>query len=170
MTTRAARGLFALAVLAYIAVLLWFSPLLLQDYPNHLARAQILADLLFRHGAEFGQSFRFHLLLTPYISGDLVLSSLVQVAGFKAAAAIWAILTFLSLPAAVYAYLRTRGASTEVTLLVLFISLYLSTDTFFVMGFFEFKLSIALVLVALAMVELLRQRWSGVRFGMFAAL
>ena len=89
MTTRAARGLFALAVLAYIAVLLWFSPLLLQDYPNHLARAQILADLLFRHGAEFGQSFRFHLLLTPYISGDLVLSSLVQVAGFKAAAGSW---------------------------------------------------------------------------------
>jgi hypothetical protein len=170
MTTRAASGLFALAVLAYIAVLLWFSPLLLQDYPNHLARAQILADLLFRHGAEFGQSFRFHLLLTPYISGDLVLSSLVQVAGFKAAAAIWAILTFLSLPAAVYAYLRARGASTEVTLLMLFISLYLSTDTFFVMGFFEFKLSVALVLVALAMVELLRQRWSGVRFGMFAAL
>jgi hypothetical protein len=52
----------------------------------------------------------------------------------------------------------------------LFISLYLSTDTFFVMGFFEFKLSIALTLVALALVELLRQQWSGARFGIFAAL
>ena len=34
----------------------------------------------------------------------------------------------------------------------------------------EFKLSIALTLVALALVELLRQQWSGARFGMFAAL
>jgi hypothetical protein len=170
MSTRAACGLFALAVLAYIAVLLWFSPLVLQDYPNHLARAQILADLLFRHGAEFGQSFQFHLLLTPYISGDLVLASIAQVAGINATAAIWVILTFLSLPAGVYAYLRARGASAEVTMLMLFISLYLSTDTFFVMGFFEFKLSIALMLVTLAMVELLRQQWSSARFGMFAAL
>jgi len=170
MTTGTARGLFALVVLAYLGVFLWFSPLLAQDYPNHLARAQILADLLFQHGAEFGQSFRFHLLWIPYVSGDLVLATLVQLAGIKAAAAIWAILVFVSLPAAVCAYLRARGTSGEITLLMLFISLYLSTDTFFVMGFFEFKLSIALTLVALAMVESLRQQWSGARFGIFAAL
>jgi hypothetical protein len=169
VTTRTAR-LFALVVLAYIAVFAWFSPLLLQDYPNHLARAVVMADLLFRHGAEFGQSFQFHFLLTPYVSGDLVLAPLVYLTGVKAAAAIWAILTFVSLPAALYAYLRVRRASAEVTLLMLFISLYLSTDTFFLMGFFEFKLSIALTLVALAMVELLRQQWSGARFGIFAAL
>jgi hypothetical protein len=106
----------------------------------------------------------------PYVSGDLVLASLVQVAGIKAAAAIWAILTFLSLPAAVYAYLRAREASADTTMLMLFITLYLSTDTFFVMGFFEFKLSIALTLVALAMVELLRQQWTAARFAIFAAL
>jgi len=170
MTTGTARGLFALVVLAYIGIFLWFSPLLVQDYPNHLARAQVLADLLFRHGADFGQSFRFHLLLTPYVSGDLLLASLVQAVGIKAAAAIWTLFAFLSLPAAVYAYLRARGAPAEVRLLMLFVSLYLSTDTFFVMGFFEFKLSIALTLVALAMVELLRQQWSGARFGIFAAL
>jgi hypothetical protein len=170
LTTATARGLFALVVLAYIAVFLWFSPLLLQDYPNHLTRAFVTADLLFRHRTEFGQGYRFHFLLTPYLSGDLLLTSLVQVAGIKAAAAIWAIVTFLSLPGAVYVYLRASRASTEVTLLMLFISLYLSTDTFFVMGFFEFKLSIALVLVALAMVESLRRGWSGTRFGIFAAL
>jgi hypothetical protein len=170
VTTGTARGLFALVVLAYIAVFLWFSPLPLQDYPNHLARAFVMADLLFRHGAEFGQSYRFHLLLTPYVSGDLLLTPLVYLTGVKAAGVIWAILTFLSLPAAVYVYLRALRASTEVTLLMLFISLYLSTDTFFVMGFFEFKLSIALTLVALALIESLRQQWSGIRFGIFAAL
>jgi hypothetical protein len=170
VTTGTARGLFALVVLAYIVVFLWFSPLPLQDYPNHLARAFVMSDLLFRHGAEFGQSYRFHLLLTPYVSGDLLLTPLVYLTGVKAAGVIWAILTFLSLPAAVYVYLRALRASSEVTLLMLFISLYLSTDTFFVMGFFEFKLSIALTLVALALVELLRQQWSGVRFGIFAAL
>ena len=170
MTTRTACGLFALVVLAYIAVFLWFSPLLVQDFPNHLTRALVMADLLFRHGGEFGQSFRLHLLPVPYVSGDLVLTSLVQVVGVKAAAAIWVILAFVSLPAAVYVYLRATRASTEVTLLMLFISLYLSTDTFFLMGFFEFKLSIALTLVALAMVEQLRQEWSVVRFGIFAAL
>jgi len=94
----------------------------------------------------------------------------VEVAGTKAAAVIWGLLTFLSLPAAVYVYLRARRASTEVTLLMLFISLYLSTDTFFVMGFFEFRLSIALVLVTLAAVEWLREQWSGARFAIFAAL
>lgn len=170
MTTGTARGLFALAVLAYLAVFVWFSPLPLQDYPNHLARAFVMSDLLFRHGAEFGQSFRFHLLLTPYLSGDLLLTPLVYLIGVKATAVTWAILTFLSLPAAAYVYLRAMRASTEVMLLMLFISLYLSTDTFFVMGFFEFKLSIALTLVVLAVVELLRQQWSGVRFGMYAAL
>jgi hypothetical protein len=170
VTAGTARSLFALVVLAYIAVILWCSPLPLQDYPNHLARAFVMADLLFRHGAEFGQSYRFHFLLMPYLAGDLLLTPLVYLAGVKAAAAIWAILVFLSLPAAVYAYLRAMRASTEVTLLMLFISLYLSTDTFFMMGFFEFKLSIALTLVALALVELLRQQWSGARFGLFAAL
>jgi hypothetical protein len=168
--TGAIRGLFALVVLAYIAVFVWFSPLLLQDYPNHLARAFVMADLLFRHGADFGQSYRFHFMLTPYVAGDLLLTLVVYLTGVKAAGVIWVILTFLSLPAAVYVYLRALRASTEVTLLMLFVSLYLSTDTFFVMGFLEFKLSIALTLVALAQVELLRQQWSGVRFGIFAAL
>jgi len=76
MTTRTARGLLVLVVLAYIALFCQFSPLLVQDYPNHLARATVMADLLFRHGAGFGQSFRLHLMWIPYVSGDLVLTSL----------------------------------------------------------------------------------------------
>ena len=170
MTTRAACGLFALVVLAYITVFAWFSPLTLQDYPNHLARAYVMADLLFQHGAQFGQSYQFHFLWTPYVSGDLLLAALTYATGPNAASAIWAIVTFLSLPAAVYAYLRVMRVSTEVMLLMLFISLYLSTDTFFVKGFLEFRLSVALTLVALALVQLLRQQWSGVRFGIYAAL
>jgi hypothetical protein len=170
VTTRTACGLFALVVLSYIGAFIWFSPLTLQDYPNHLARAYVIADLLFQHGAQFGQSYQFHFLWTPYVSGDLLLAALTYVTGPNAASAIWAIVTFLSLPAAVYAYLRVMRVSTEVMLLMLFISLYLSTDTFFVKGFLEFRLSVALTLVALALIELLRQQWSGVRLGIYAAL
>jgi hypothetical protein len=170
MTERTARGLLALVVLAYIAVFLRFPPLDVQDYPNHLARALVMEDLIFRHGAEFGQSYQFHFLFTPYVLGDLLLAGLIQLAGFKAAASIWVILTFLSLPASLFMYLRARQTSAEVTVLMLFISLYLSTDTFFVLGFLEFRLSIALVLVALALVELLRRRWSVANYVIFAAV
>jgi hypothetical protein len=45
VTERTACGLFALLVLAYITVFVWFSPLTLQDYPNHLARAYVIAAL-----------------------------------------------------------------------------------------------------------------------------
>ena len=168
MSERAARGILALAVLAYVAVFVWFSPLDIQDFPNHLARATVMDDLLFHHGAQFGQNFQFHFLFTPYVLGDLLLAGVVSLFGVTAAAIIWVILTFLSLPASLFAYLRARETSAHVTVLMLLISLYLSTDTFFIKGFTEFRLSIALVLVAMALVELLRRRWSVVNLGVYA--
>ena len=109
-------------------------------------------------------------LLAHEILGDLLLAGLMQLTGFTVAATIWVILTFLSLPFSLYMYLRARQTSAEVTVLMLFISLYLSTDTFFILGFLEFRLSIALVLVALALVELLRRRWSVANYVIFAAV
>jgi hypothetical protein len=170
MRERTARGILALAVLSYIAVLVWFSPLDVQDYPNHLARALIMEDLIFQHGAEFGQIYQFHFLFTPYVLGDLLLATVVHLFGINAAAIIWMLLTFLSLPLSLFAYLRARQTSAEVTILMLLISLYLSTDTFFIMGFTEFRLSIALVFVALALVELLRRQWSAGRYLAFAVI
>ncbi len=168
MSERAARGILALAVLAYIAVFAWFSPLDFQDFPNHLARAMIMDDLLFHHGVQFGQSFQFHFLFTSYVLGDLLLAGVVSLFGVTAAAIIWPVVTFLSLPASLFAYLRARQTSAHITVLMLLISLYLSTDTFFIKGFTEFRLSIALVLVAMALVEVLGRRWSVANFGVYA--
>ena len=170
MTHGTARNILLLAVLSYIGVIAWFSPLVIQDYPNHLARGLIMEDLIFHHGAEFGSTYQYHFLFTPYVLGDLILAALVAVIGLSGAGAVWAIFTFLSLPLSLYAWLRARQTSADVTLLMLFISLYLSTDTFFVMGFTEFKLSVAIVFVALALMELLRRRWSLLRYVAFVAV
>jgi hypothetical protein len=168
MSERAARGILALAVLAYIAVFVWCSPLDTQDFPNHLTRAMVMDDLLFHHGVQFGQYFQFHFLFTSYLLGDLLLTGVVSLFGVTAAAIIWPIVTFLSLPASLFAYLRARQTSAYDTVLMLLISLYLSTDTFFIKGFTEFRLSIAFVLVAMALVEVLRRRWSVVSFAGYA--
>ncbi len=170
MRGKGACGLLALAVLSYIAVLVWFSPLDVQDYPNHLARALIMEDLIFHDGAEFGQTYQFHFLFLPYVLGDLILATTVHLLGLNAAAIIWMLLTFLSLPLSLFAYLRARQTSAQVTLLMLLISLYLSTDTFFIMGFTEFRLSIALVFVSLALVEMLRRQWSAGSYLAFTAI
>lgn len=160
MTLRTARSVLLLSVLMYLGVIAWFTPLVIQDYPNHLARALILEDLIFHHGVQFGSTYQYHFLFTPYLLGDLILATLTAVLGITVAGSVWVILTFLSLPLSLLAYLRARETSPDVTVLMLFISLYLSTDTFFIMGFTEFRLSVAVVFVALALMELLRKRWS----------
>jgi hypothetical protein len=170
MTTGTARDVLLLAVLLYVAVITWFSPPGLQDYPNHLARALIMEDLIFHRGAEFGSAYQYHFLFTPYVLGDLCLAALVAVCGVSIAGTLWVILAFLSLPSGLLFYLRARQTSSDVTVLMLLISLYLSTDTFFVMGFTEFKLSIAVLFVALGLVEHLRQRWTGMRYAAFAVI
>src|SRR4051812_18899440 len=170
MSTGTARNFLLLAVLLYMAVIAWFSPLVIQDYPNHLARALIMEDLLFHHGVVFGSDYQYHFLFTPYVLGDLILAGLVAIVGLSAAGILWAILTFVSLPLSLFAYLRARETSPDVTVLMLFISLYLSTDTFFIMGFTEFRLSVAVVFVALAIMELLRKRWSWMYYAAFVGI
>jgi hypothetical protein len=170
MTLRTARGALLLAVLMYVGVIAWFTPLVVQDYPNHLARALVMEDLIFHHGAQFGTTYQYHFLFTPYVLGDLILAALTAVFGISVAGGVWAVLTFLSLPLSLLAYLRARETSPDVTVLMLFISLYLSTDTFFIMGFTEFRLSVAVVFVALALVERLRKRWSWMGYVAFVGV
>ena len=170
MTSRTARSVLLLAVLMYVGVIAWFTPLVIQDYPNHLARALVMDDLIFHHGAQFGATYQYHFLFTPYVLGDLMLAALTALVGISAAGGVWAILTFLSLPMSLLAYLRARETSPDVTVLMLFISLYLSTDTFFIMGFTEFRLSVAVVFVALALMEILRKRWSWACYAGFVAV
>lgn len=170
MTLRTARGVLLLAVLMYLGVIAWFTPLVIQDYPNHLARALIMEDLIFHHGAQFGATYQYHFLFTPYVLGDLMLAALAAVLGISVAGSVWVILTFLSLPLSLLAYLRARETPSDVTVLMLFISLYSSTDTFFIMGFTEFRLSVAVVFVALAIMELLRKRWSWMYYAAFVGV
>jgi len=170
MTLRTARSVLLLAVLIYLGVIAWFTPLVIQDFPNHLARALILEDLIFRHGVQFGSTYQYHFLFTPYVLGDLMLATLTAVLGISVAGSVWVILTFLSLPLSLLAYLRARETSPDVTVLMLFISLYLSTDTFFIMGFTEFRLSVAVVFVALALMELVRKRWSWMYYTAFVGV
>ena len=67
MTQGTARNVLLLAVLLYVGVIAWFSPLVIQDYPNHLARAVIMDDLIYHHGAEFGSTYQYHFLFTSYV-------------------------------------------------------------------------------------------------------
>ena len=95
MTLRTARSVLLLAVLMYVGVIAWFTPLVIQDYPNHLARARIMEDLIFHHGAQFGSTYQYHFLFTPYVLGDLILATLTAFLGISVAGGLWAILTFL---------------------------------------------------------------------------
>ena len=73
-------GLPAVAVLyaLYVAYFVQLTSLPLQDYPNHVARAVVLGDLIFHHGARFGQVFSFHIVAAPYLLTDLLLTVCFQ--------------------------------------------------------------------------------------------
>jgi hypothetical protein len=158
----------ALAICA--AYLVFFARLTsfpLQDYPNHIARAVVMADLLFHHGARFGQQFTVELMLVPYILGDLVLATAVELFGTTVGAGVFTALVLLSLPCALLFYMSVNRLAPQARLLVFMLSLYLSTDWFFLMGFMAFRLAIAALIITLALADLLRRRWSTPGFAIY---
>jgi hypothetical protein len=160
-TNQFACAVGAIVVAAYVAVFVHYSPALpLQDFPNHLARAVVMADLIFHQGAGFGEVFQYRFLAVPYVLGDLMLASAVELLGVTGATALWSALVLLSLPAALLFYLRVNRAPANGRALAFLLSMYLSTDWFFIMGFLEFRLAVAVTLVSLALAELLRRCWS----------
>jgi len=130
----------------------------------------VMADLIFHHGAQFGQAFDFQLIPVPYILGDVLLATLVELFGSTLAGALWTAFVLVSLPAALLFYLRVNGVSPVGRLLVLLISLYLATDWFFLLGFTQFRLGFAITILALGVADLLRRRWSTSGFIGFCAL
>jgi hypothetical protein len=154
--------LTAVLLVGYIVLFATCSPYSLLDLPNHLARATVIADLLFHHGARFGGDFQllYRYLLIPYVLGDVLLTGAVELGGTQFASALWMSIAFLSLPAAVLFYLRTAGAPRDLQPIAVLLATYLSIDYSFTLGFLEFRLGIALALVALALLERLRARWS----------
>jgi hypothetical protein len=160
----------AILMAAYVAIFAWFSAFSLQDYPNHLARAVAMADLVFHGGERFGELFQYHFSAIPYVLGDLALTAAVELLGVQGATALWIALVMLSLPLALLLYLRGTTVAAQGQILILILSLYLSTDGFLFMGFLSFRLSIALTLVGLALVQSLRREWSTALFALYWAV
>jgi hypothetical protein len=158
VTTRITWGMVVVFGAAYAALFAWMSPLALQDFPNHLARVRVIADLLFEHGERFGSLFELHFHAIPYLLGDLILAAATQVLGVTGAAVFWSTLSFLSLPCALLFYLRTTQLRPDSRALLVLLSLYLATDWFFLVGFLEFRVGIALSLVILAVAERYREK------------
>ena len=155
---------------AYVLTLGLLSPLTLQDYPAHLANAVALSDLVFHGGARFGEIFSFHFLFVPYFLGDLGFAVMVEAFGPKAGGAAWLTIVLLSVPCALIVFMRITGVISERRPLVFILSLYLATDWFFLMGFLSFRLGIAVTIVNLALMTLLRNRWSTRAFVAYAVL
>jgi hypothetical protein len=153
-------------VATYCVVFIWLSPLPVQDLPNHLARARAMSDLLFHDGARFGAIYQFQLLWIPYLLGDLLLSAAVGLFGLTGGAALWVLFVFLSFPCAAIFYARVRAIDFNGRALLLLLATYLATDWFFLIGFLSFRVSVAMLIATLGVVELLRRQWS---YSLYAA-
>lgn len=154
---------------AYCALFVWLSPLPLQDFPDHLARAVAMSDLIFHHGERFGAIYHFQLLWIPYLLGDLILTGAVALLGPSGGGAAWIALVFLSFPCAAVFYTRLRGGGGADRALMWLLALYLATDWFFLMGFLSFRIAVAMLIATLGLVELLRRNWSYPLYGLYAA-
>ncbi|MDB6013535.1 MAG: hypothetical protein JWL65_5785 [Gammaproteobacteria bacterium] len=155
---------FGAAYAVYIAQL---TSLPFQDYPNHLVRGAVMADLLFDHGTRFGRIFDFQLIPVPYILHDLLLAGCVEIFGPVVGAGFFSTLVLLSLPCALLFYMHVNHLAPQARWLVLLISLYLSSDWFFLAGFTAFRLSLAMIVVNLALADALRRRLSAPLFGLY---
>jgi hypothetical protein len=165
--TRVAPTGAVLLVALYCVMLVLTSPVPVQDLPDHLARAAAMSDLIFHGGARFGDIYQFHLLWIPYLLGDLILMAAVALFGATGGAAFWALLVFLSFPCAALYYLRVRGIEANDRVLMLLLALYLATDWFFLMGFMSFRISVAMLIATLGLVELLRRKGSYALFALY---
>lgn len=164
------RALWGVALLAWLIYAVYFvhlTSLPFQDYPNHLTRAAILADLVFHGGHRFGEAFTIQLALAPYILHDVILTCLVAALGTFGGAAVFMTLVLVSLPAALLYYMHVNDVPRRARLFVLIISLYLSTDWFFLMGFTAFRLALAFIIVTLTLTDTLRRRWSRSQFAVY---
>ena len=155
---------------AYTAIFAWLSAFSLQDYPNHLARAVAMSDLLFHGGERFGDLYQYHFAAVPYVLGDLLLAGAVELFGVRGATTLWIAVVIASLPLALLFYLRATKIAPPGQMLILTLSLYLSTDGFLFMGFLTFRLAIAITVVGLALVQRLREEWSALRFAVYCAV
>jgi len=159
LTRETTGSLLAAVITAYVVTLVLLSPLPLQDFPTHLARAVAISDFMFHHGQRFESFYQYHFLLVPYVLGDLMLACAVEVFGPRQASALWISFVLLSLPFAVLFYARATAIAINRRALLVLLSLYLATDWSFTMGFLNFRVSVAMILATMALADMLRTRW-----------
>ncbi len=150
-------------LLAYTVLLATLTSQPFQDYPNHIARAAVLSDLIFHHGQHFGGLFEFHPVLAPYLLHDALLTLCITLLGVNAGAGLFTVLVFLSLPCALLLYVRVNHLERSALALFL-LGMYLTTDSFFFMAFMGFRLAVASIVVSISLTDVLRRRWSAPLF------
>ena len=159
----------ALLVAGYLALIARLTSFPFEDFPAHLARAKVLADLIFHQGRQWGGVFAFHWQAVPYLLHDLILTSLVASLGTTTGGLVFNGLVVLSLPCALLYYMRANRLAPQARPFVVLISLYLATDWFFLVGFAAFRLAVAILIVCIALADALRERWSGRLYGVYLA-
>src|ERR1035437_5654287 len=133
-----------LAVLLLVPI--WsaaFPPLL--DYPNHLARSFVLAHL-HDPAFTFSRFYRADWGFYPYLGMDASLAVLGRLFPIETAGRIFLSLCALALPAAVCFFLRQVNPGDDATALW---ALLISCNSFFLEGFLDFDMSLAVGFLAL---------------------
>ena len=122
-----------------------FPPLL--DYPNHLARAFVLAHL---NDSQFSfqQFYRSDWGAYPYLGMDASLAALGRLFSIETAGRVFLSLCALALPGAAWFFLRQAQPEAEAASLW---SLLIAFNVFFLEGFLNFDLSLAVGFLALGM-------------------
>jgi hypothetical protein len=136
----------ALILAAMLLAPIWiaaFPPLL--DYPNHLARAFVLAHLSDSHFS-FQHFYRADWGAYPYLGMDASLAVLGRLFPIETAGRVYLSFCVLAIPCAAWFFLRQAQPDAEVASLW---SLLLAYNVFFLEGFLNFDLSIAVGFVAL---------------------
>jgi hypothetical protein len=122
-----------------------FPPLL--DYPNHLARAFVLLHLHDPHYA-FSQFYRADWGAYPYLGMDASLAVLGRLLLIETAGRVFLSLCALALPAAAWFFLRQLRPESEFAACW---ALLISYNVFFLEGFLNFDLSLAVGFLALGL-------------------
>ena len=147
-----APAIFRLTAMLILAAMLlapiWiaaFPPLL--DYPNHLARAFVLAHLNDSHFS-FQQFYRADWGAYPYLGMDASLAVLGRLFPIETAGRVYLSLCVLALPGAAWFFLRQTQPGAEAAFLW---SLLIAYNVFFLEGFLNFDLSLAVGFLALGL-------------------
>jgi hypothetical protein len=140
----------------------------LGDYPNHLARAHVLAH--WQESELFQQVFDLDSLLLPNVLTDIWVAVLSRWIGTLAAGQ--ALLLLIVILTFVGAFVLNSAATRQPSNWPLLVGLFLYNEVFF-MGFLNYLLGIALVLwgcAAWLLLELGRRQWQWTVTSLFALL